>query len=48
MKNHGHLMIPAAAGLILRLSGATATAMAQVSTPSSRRMPPHQEGMKDM
>ena len=48
MKNHGHRMIPAVAGLILLLSGATATAMAQVPTPSPGKMPQHQAGMKDM
>jgi len=48
MKNHRQLMIPVAAGLILLLSGATATAMAQVPTPSPGKMPQQQAGMKDM
>ena len=48
MKNHRPLMIPAAAGLILLLSGATATVMAQVPTPSPGKMPQHQAGMKHM
>ena len=48
MKNHGHLMIPAAAGLILLFSGATATALAQVPTPPPGKMPQHQAGMKGM
>ncbi len=48
MKNHRRLVIPAAAVLILLLSGATATTSAQVPTPSPGKMPQHQAGMKDM
>ena len=48
MTNHRHLAIPAAAGLILLLSGATATTSAQVPTSSPGKMPQHQAGMKDM
>lgn len=48
MKNHRHSMIPAAAGLILLLSGATATVLAQAPAPSSDKMPQHQAGMKEM
>ncbi|HEY3287240.1 MAG TPA: hypothetical protein VGJ96_08985 [Gemmatimonadaceae bacterium] len=48
MKNHRHSMIPAAAGLILLLSGATATALAQAPSPSPDKMPQHQAGMREM
>jgi hypothetical protein len=41
-------MIPAAAGLILLLSGATATVLAQAPSPSPDKMPQHQAGMKEM
>jgi len=48
MKNHRHSMIPGAAGLILLLSGATATVLAQAPSPSPDKMPQHQAGMKEM
>lgn len=47
MKNHGLRMIPAAAGLILLLSGTTATGLAQDPAPSPGKMPQHQAGMKE-
>ena len=48
MKNNRHSMIPGAAGLILLLSGATATVLAQAPAPSPDKMPQHQAGMKEM
>ncbi len=48
MKNHRHSMVPAATGLILLLSGATATGLAQAPASSPDKMPQHQAGMKEM
>ena len=48
MENHRHSMTPAAASLILLLSSAAATGLAQAPTPSPGKMPQHQTGMKDM
>ncbi|MHB1069913.1 MAG: hypothetical protein ACYC1W_08625 [Gemmatimonadaceae bacterium] len=48
MKSHRHSMVPAAAGLILLLSGTTATGLAQAPAPSPDKMPQHQAGMKAM
>ena len=49
MKTLKHSMIPAAASLLaLLMSGAMATGMAQAPTPTTAKMPQHQEGMKGM
>jgi len=49
MKTRNISMVPAAAGLLaLLMSGAMATGIAQAPTPTTAKMPQHQEGMKGM